>query len=68
MRPPTRQDHCSCPKVVLHLAPTQAHRHAIYYTHEQRQSQRGATRAPAPPTAMIYMEPGLSPSYRLGCV
>ena len=24
----------------------------------------GATRAPAPPTAMIYMEPGLSPGYR----
>ena len=24
----------------------------------------GATRAPAPPTAMIYMEPRLSPGYR----
>ena len=24
----------------------------------------GATRAPAPPTAMIYMEPGLSLGYR----
>ena len=24
----------------------------------------GATCAPAPPTAMIYMEPGLSPGYR----
>ena len=24
----------------------------------------GATRARAPPTAMIYMEPGLSPGYR----
>ena len=31
---------------------------------EQRRSQRGATRAPAPPTAMIYMESGLSPGYR----
>ena len=34
------------------------------YTRISDEASGGATRAPAPPTAMIYMEPGLSPGYR----
>ena len=36
----------------------------LFITMASDEASGGATRAPAPPTAMIYMEPGLSPGYR----